>query len=93
MRYFLLSRTEYIAAHRASYLSVQSGKVPMSPLQRLADALSELAETGNDAELEEALGLCLGFADIVMPEPNIDEAFAELRERSETKISPVRRIN
>jgi hypothetical protein len=65
----------------------------VNPLQRLADVLAELAQTGNDAELEEALGLCLVFADIVMPEPNIDELFAELRERSETKTSAVRRIH
>jgi hypothetical protein len=65
----------------------------VSPLQRLADAFAELAETGNDAELEKALDLCLEFADTVMPEPNIDEAFAELRERNGTKRNPVRRIN
>jgi hypothetical protein len=65
----------------------------MSPLQRLADALAELAETGDAAELAKALGLCLGFADTIMREADIDEAFAEGRERSETKTSAVRRIS
>ena len=65
----------------------------MNPLQRLADVLTELAETGDAVELEKALNLCLEFADTVMPEPMIDEAFAELRERSGLKRNPVRRIN
>ena len=64
----------------------------MSPLDRLAEAFAELAETGNDVELEKALGLCLGFADTIVPEPDIDEAFAELPERSGIK-SPARQIN
>ena len=63
----------------------------MKPLHRLAKALAELAETGNYAELEKALDLCLRFADTIGREPN-DETFAELPE-SGTKRSPVRLLN
>ena len=62
----------------------------MSPLERLAETLTELAETGNDADLEGALGLCLGFSDMVMHELNIDP---DLRERERTEQDPIRRLN
>ena len=35
----------------------------MSRLQALATALNDLADKANDSELENALQLCLGFAD------------------------------
>jgi hypothetical protein len=50
----------------------------MSRLQALALALNDLADKANDSELENALELCLGFADrIGVERPDghgIDEA-------------------
>jgi hypothetical protein len=69
------------------------GKGFVKPLQRLAKAFAELAETGNDAELEKALDMCLSFADTLGREPNIDETFAELPECGGTTSNPVRRLN
>ena len=62
----------------------------MSPLQRLAEAMAELAETANDAELEGALGLCLGFSDMAMHELNIDP---DPGEPERTEQVPIRRLN
>jgi hypothetical protein len=46
----------------ASNLWVQTGAF-MSHLQALATVLNDLADHANDSELENALELCLGFAD------------------------------
>jgi hypothetical protein len=40
----------------------------MSRLQALARALNDLADKANDSELENALELCLGFADRITVE-------------------------
>jgi hypothetical protein len=40
----------------------------MSRLQALAVALSDLADKANDSELENALELCLGFAERISVE-------------------------
>ena len=40
----------------------------MSRLQLLAMALNDLADKANDSELENALELCLGFADRITVE-------------------------
>ena len=64
----------------------------MALLQQLAETFAQLAETGNDAELEEALDLCLGFTDRLMRERN-DEPLAELSESGSTQKNPIRWLN
>ena len=57
----------------------------MSPLQQLAGAFAELAQTGNDDELISALDLCLGFADKIVHDCNVDEMLAKLSDRMKRK--------
>ena len=46
----------------------QSGGA-MSHLMRLAEALRDIVEECSPSEIEQALGLCMGFADRVSGEP------------------------
>jgi hypothetical protein len=41
----------------------------MSHLMKLAEALRDIAEECSKSEIEQALGLCVGFADRVSGEP------------------------
>jgi hypothetical protein len=41
----------------------------MSHLMRLAEALRDIAQECSPSEIEQALGLCMGFADRVSGEP------------------------
>ena len=41
----------------------------MSHLMKLAEALRDIAEERDESEIEQALGLCSGFADRVTNEP------------------------
>jgi len=41
----------------------------MSHLMRLAEALRDIAEECSRSEIEQAIGLCIGFADRVSGEP------------------------
>ena len=66
----------------------------MKALQRLAETFAELAENGNDTELENALELCLGFADRITHNcGDNDDSLKELREPSATERKSVRRLN
>jgi hypothetical protein len=62
----------------------------MSPIQQLAEAFAVLAEKGTDTELECALGLCLGFSDMIIRELNMD---AEQQELDRTGQNPIQRLN
>jgi hypothetical protein len=71
----------------------------VSPLQQLAEVfaelaqIAELAQTGNEEELISALDLCLGFADRVVHDYNVDEMLAKLSESDKTERTPIRRLN
>ena len=65
----------------------------MSPLQQLAEVFAELAQTGNEEELISALDLCLGFADRIVDDYNVDEMLAKLSESDKTERTPIRRLN
>jgi len=43
----------------------------MSHLMKLAEALPDIAEERDESEIEQALGLCSGFAERVTNEPNV----------------------
>jgi hypothetical protein len=63
-------------------------------LQRLARLFAELADAGNDVEVERALDLCLGFADRIIHERNIEEALAQLlREPEQIAGNPLQLLN
>jgi hypothetical protein len=51
-----------------SMSQAQSGGA-MNHLMRLAEALRDIAEECSQNEIEQALGLCMGFADRVSGEP------------------------
>jgi len=66
----------------------------MNALQRLAETFAELAENGNDSELENALELCLGFADrIAHNRSDNGGSLTELRVPGATERNSVRRLN
>ena len=68
-------------------------RVYMNALQRLAETFAELAENGNDTELENALELCIGFADRITHNVDNDNSLTKLREPGGTERNPVRRFN
>jgi hypothetical protein len=54
----------------------------MNYLMKLAEALRDVAEKCSDNEIEQALGLCEGFADRVGGEPVIASEYSERLGRS-----------
>lgn len=65
------------------------GKVLVSPLRRLAEALAELAANGSNKELIIALDLCIGFADTITADRDLDAMLAELSESASTHRNPL----
>jgi hypothetical protein len=60
----------------------------MSHLMKLAEALRDIAEERSEAEIEQALDLCAGFADRVCGEPQDAAEYPEpLGQSIETKWS------
>jgi len=59
----------------------QSGGT-MNHLMRLAEALRDVAEKCSDSEIEQALDLCMGFADRVGGEPVVASEYPERLGRS-----------
>jgi hypothetical protein len=54
----------------------------MSHLMKLAEALRDIAEECNKSEIEQALGLCMGFADRMSSEPEEATEYPEPSEQS-----------
>jgi hypothetical protein len=54
----------------------------MSHLMKLAEALRDIAEECNRSEIEQALGLCTGFADHVIREFEETAEYPEALEQS-----------
>ena len=49
----------------------------MSHLMKLAEVLRDIGEKCSKSEIEQALGLCMGFADRVRAEPEDAEEYPE----------------
>jgi len=56
----------------------------MSHLMKLAEALRDIAEECNKNEIEQALGLCMGFADRMSSKPEEATEYPEPSEQSIT---------
>jgi hypothetical protein len=54
----------------------------MSHLMKLAEALRDIAEECSKSEIEQALGLCMGFADRVSNDPEEATEYPEPSEQS-----------
>ena len=81
-----------MARFGASYQQAQARKVYMNALQRLAETFAELAENGNDSDLENALELCLGYR-ITHNRSDDGGSLTELRVPGATERNSVRRLN
>jgi hypothetical protein len=54
----------------------------MSHLMKLAEVLRDIAEECSKSEIEQALGLCMGFADRVSSEPEDAAEYPEFLGRA-----------
>lgn len=54
----------------------------MSHLMKLAEVLRDIAEECSESEIEQALGLCMGFADRVSNEPDDPGEYPEFMGQS-----------